>query len=740
MSAPATGSSGASRALTPERLFGEPPLLAGLPQQARFTHDGKRLLFLNANPLRRDWLDLWSLDCGSDQPAPTAPWLTATDLADYLQDAATEESEAERAERERKRQFAGGIASFQLRPSHAEVLVVCGGQALLVDLADRRVRRLTQVAERHIGFKFSPGGRYLSFVRANDLYYLDLTTDQEQRVSQDGCATVASGLADFIAQEEMHRFDGHWWAPDDSAIAFQRTDESPIPVTERHDITAHGIDLVEQRYPYAGGANATVALGVYQLAEQSTRWLDYQSAEDDYLARVDWFESGLWLQVQDRAQQRLTLGRYRSANWHWQQIHEETSDSWVNLHDNLRPLAGSGQAQSILWTTEQDGGSQLLRINFEDSLEPRLEPRIDLLSPPGLYVEAVIAVTESAAFVTGWDETPTERHLFRIELNAPGPAVSRLTEQPGWHEPTGSKDGKRFVDRASSLDQPPHLVLLEPEHKVHRPLYGGSAESQPYGEFLPQHRRPQLGELQADDGSRLCYRLTRPGSASSDNPVPVIVHVYGGPGVQRVRNEWASLMLQLFTQHGFAVFELDNRGSSGRGRAFEAPIHRAMGTVELADQLRGVDFLHTLNWVRQDRIGLFGHSYGGYMTLRGLTRSASVFAAGVSVAPVTDWALYDTHYTERYLGLPQDPDACYTRAGILGELNQLTAPLLLMHGMADDNVLFAHSVAAMAELQEAGVDFDLMTYPGSKHALQETPVAIHRFQKILKFFEQHLKR
>lgn len=745
------GATSAPPSLTPERLFADPPLIDALPQTVVFSSDGSKLLFLASSRSRREWLDLWLVECAAAALSPPQEaWLTAADLEPILADAEVEESAAEQAERERRRQFAGGIAEVLPRPGAPEVLVVCGGQGVLVHLETRALRRVTRSRERHVGLQFSPSGRYLSYVRKGDLYLLELDIGRERRVTNDADVTVSSGLADFIAQEEMHRFKGHWWSPDENALAFQRTDEKTIAISERQEIHAGSVETIRQHYPYAGQANAEVRLGVFQLEDGCVDWIDYQQRTETYLARVDWLPSGLWVQLQDRLQQTLTLGRFAAPDWRFEPTRVETSETWINLHNNLRQLPAADESQgetTLLWTTEQFGGSQLacLALGTGTASQPG---KLSLCSPEALYVEGIAGIARDHVLVTGWLETPTERHLYRIALDqvrsaAAGesgtrPTAERLTTAPGWHELRVSPDGRRFVDRSSALDATSSLTLTELGDGSQARLFGSAVADQAYGAFLPSHCTPELGELTGRDGTRLCYRLTRPANASARTPVPVVVHVYGGPGVQRVRNEWASLMLQLFAQRGFAVFELDNRGSSGRGRAFEAPIYQALGTAELEDQLTGVEFLKTLDWINGERIGLFGHSYGGYMTLRGLTRAPGVFAAGVSVAPVTDWALYDTHYTERYLGLPNSADARYLESGVLGELGQINAPLLLIHGMADDNVLFTHCTAAIAELQEAGVLFDLMTYPGSRHALQEPHVSTHRFRTILNFFSRHL--
>ena len=239
-------------------------------------------------------------------------------------------------------------------------------------------------------------------------------------------------------------------------------------------------------------------------------------------------------------------------------------------------------------------------------------------------------------------------------------------------------------------------------------------------------------------GCKWRVRVTRPTQVKTGEHYPVILYVYGGPGAQKVRNEWNSLLNQMFAQHGFGVVEIDNRGSANRGRLFEAPLYKAMGTVEVSDQLQIFNILASLPWADPARVGVFGHSYGGYMSLMLLCQASNQFAAGVAVAPVCDWRLYDSHYTERYMSTPQLNPSGYKRGNVLSHLSSLSKPLLLMHGMADDNVLFTNSTMIMAELQRQNKTFELMTYPGAKHSMQEPTVTIHRFSQILRFFQSQL--
>ena len=369
------------------------------------------------------------------------------------------------------------------------------------------------------------------------------------------------------------------------------------------------------------------------------------------------------------------------------------------------------------------------------------EPPVETPASPDAsptHVNQLIGVDEEKIYACGWQETPIENHLFTIPLD--GSPFVQITGEPGWHEFAVNAARSLYLDRLTDDKIPLRVRLnsLAPEHSE-QPLFEEQINADhPDQPLLANHVPCEFGSISIPDQHTLHFRLTPPLAPSGKHPV--IVYVYGGPGAQKVRREWSSLLLQLFAHNGFGVLELDNRGSSNRGRTFEAPIYKAMGSVEIEDQLAGTQLLKDVPWADIDNIGIFGHSYGGYMTLMSLCKAPDVFKAGAAVAPVSDWALYDSHYTERYMGLPQDSPEAYNQSGVIAHLDQLSSPLLLMHGMADDNVLFTHSTLIMSQLQKLGKQFELMTYPGAKHSMQETHVSIHRFTTILNFFRRHLKQ
>ena len=653
-----------------------------------------------------------------------------------MQAAAFSEGEltaAERAERERRRQFAGGVTAYAWHPDGHRLLLTVGGQAVLHDLNSGATAAVTRPETRQAGITLSRTGRYVSAVRAGDLYVHDLRTGAEHRVTHDGGGTVTNGLPEFIAQEEMHRFEGHWWSPDDRLLAYTRVDEAPVAESRRPEIAAERIDAVVQRYPYAGEKNAEVRLALVPVGADGIpgdpEWVPWDADGHAYLARVAFAPGGsLLLQRQTRDQTVLAVGRYERDSKRVRPLFEETADTWVNLHDNL---VFTGDGDTFLWTSERDGSADLYR--FDGDL---------VRMPTGLdRVARIVGVHDGDAIVTGWRDDPTAQHVYRIGMNAgAGRPAAALTEGDGWHDAFMGRGAGLCVVTRTDPETPVRMEAHELGGPAERRtiLRGSIDRDHPYHPFLDRHVPPRFGSIAAADGQRLHYRLTPPHGVRAGDRYPAIVHVYGGPGVQRVRREWGPLPVQLFAQRGFGVFELDNRGGGGRAKRFEDAVHGRLGDAEVRDQLEGVAFLRGLDWVDADRIGVFGHSYGGYMALLCLARAPEVFAAGVSVAPVTDWRLYDTHYTERYLGDPAAHPERYRQSSVFPHLHGLSGPLLLMHGMADDNVLFTHTTKLLSALQEQGIPFELMTYPGARHALQERDVAVHRYRTILDFFERRL--
>ena len=704
--------------LTVERLFDSPSLSGTLPSNVRFSPDGALVTYLANPPDDRNRTDLYCYDVAARD---TRRWIDASRI-----DVVGEVTAAEKAEKERRRIFTTGVTSYRWLPDARRLCCAIDGALHLFDRTDGALQSITPPGARQTDLTVAGAGRHLSYVRDGDLYAYDVERGVEERLTHDARDGVTNGLADFIAQEEMHRFDGHWWSANGRYLVFTRADETAIPTTHRYEFTASALVAYPQRYPYAGGVNATVELGVLDIATRSVRWVDWRRASDDYLARVNVGVDRLVVQSQRRDQRELTVVEYSLDGGATRELLTERHSTWLNLHDNFRFVG----RDAFLWTSERSGCAQLYL--YRSGAEPLL-----LSSGRGRVNEVVHADATHAWFV-GWSERPTEQHVYRVAYESPG-HVEAMTSVPGWHETTVDPTGRLFLDRYSHVGQPPRLELRSVADRDPVALSPNAVtEGHPYFEFWSNHAVPEFGRIAATDGQDLWFRLTRPKAPSADGRTPVLVNVYGGPGVQRVKNEWAPLAHQLFVDAGIAVFELDNRGGGNREKAFEDPLYGRLGTTEVADQQIGIDYLKSQAWVDPARIGLIGHSYGGFMVLMMLAHNRGDIRAGVSTAPVTDWRLYDTHYTERYLGTPRANAAGYRDSCVLALADRIRGKLLLMHGMADDNVLFGHTSALMQALQASHFAFELMLYPGAKHALQERDVSIHRYRTILEFLRREL--
>ncbi|MCC6172298.1 MAG: DPP IV N-terminal domain-containing protein, partial [Gammaproteobacteria bacterium] len=579
-----------------------------------------------------------------------------------------------------------------------------------------------------------------------------------------GGGTVSFGVAEFVAQEEMDRSTGYWWSPDETRIAFTRVDEAPVDELERFEILADSVRVIRQRYPAAGRPNADVQLFVATLDRNddaaaaalpaTEARIDTGGPADGYLARVDWFpdSAALALQWQSRDQKQLALRRADPATGRSRELLLERSDTWVPLHDELVFLP---RRRAFLWASERSGQRHLYLYDYEGRLLRPVTAGDWMVTGDG-GERAIEAVDERSGRVwfTANRESPLERHLYVAPLDGPRePAaieagIRRLSSGAGWHSVTMAQDARRWLDLHSDPDTPPSLTLRRADGRALATLVPNRLDADhPYAPFRDAHRPTEFGTLRAADGQILHWQMLRPPGMQPGRRYPVIVDVYGGPGLQRVKRAWGGFprsnegfFRQYLAQQGYVVFALDNRGSGFRGTAFEGALHRRLGRVEIDDQVRGVEYLRTLPFVDAARIGVFGWSYGGYMALLAMLRAPQHFAAGVAGAPVTDWSLYDTHYTERYLGTPADNAAGYREAGVLTHAVGLQGPLLVMHGMADDNVLFTHSTALFKRLQDLGKPFEAMPYPGSKHGLLRfQATGPHAYHTIARFFDRNLR-
>ncbi|MGD8326317.1 MAG: S9 family peptidase [Sphingomonadales bacterium] len=714
--------------LTIERLFADPDLNGPRPARLTFSPDGQVAAFLKGKEDDAQQLDLWSYDVASGETKLLVD-SRALEPADF------ELSEEEKARRERQRIRSRGIVEFSWGPTASSLLIPLAGDLFHVGLGEDspQIRQLTKSDAFETDSRLSPLGTYASFIRDGALWTVDIDSGKEKRISPKAKDATKYGVAEFVAQEEMGRNTGYWWAPDESHIAYTEVDESAVDIVQRFDINADGVTVIEQRYPRAGTTNATVNLIVQDLKNKRKFRVDLGEEEDIYLARVNWLPdgSGLLVQRQSRNQRVLDLIHVDLKSKKSNVILSESADTYVNLHFDLRVLKDSS---GFIWSSERSGYRHLELHAMDGSL-------VREITSGDWAVEAVKRVDEvrGLIFFTGYKDTPLERHLYEVSFQSPQ-TPKRLTKAGMTHVVDVAAGGKAFIATSSSPAQPPQVGLYDGQGQLLRWIEENRLdENHPYFPYVSKHVTPEFGTIDNGQGTTLYYELLKPHNMEEGHKYPAIVHVYNGPHVQYVTNSWGDLLDQVYLQRGYVVFRIDGRGSNNRGKAFEEALYEKMGSVEVEDQYAGLAFLKTLDFVDPDRIGVRGWSYGGYMTLNLMLQKPGAYAAGAAGAPVTDWKFYDTHYTERYMNLPADNEDGYKSSSVLPIAGNLKKPLLMIHGMADDNVIFDNSTAVYSYFQENNIPFEMMTYPGQKHGIAGNKRRMHVNNTMLDFFDRHLK-
>lgn len=711
----------AAPVLTFERVFASPGLDGPAPRMVKLSPDGRYLTLLRNRADERERYDLWGYDI------ETSEWRMLVDSEKL--GSGKELSEDEKMQRERAR-VAGlkGIISYQWASDGSGVLVPLDGDLFLANL-DGTVTRLTDTEETELNPKLSAKGGFVSFVRDRRLWVGPVGGEAQPVTPEGEAETIRWGEAEFVAQEEMGRLQGYWWSPDDSRIVVQRTDEAAVGIVTRAAIGAKGTKVFDQRYPAAGTDNAVVELYVMNTDGSASVKVDLGLDLDIYIARVDWVPDGsaIYVQRQDRAQTKIDVLRVdpaTGASTIWFTETAARPDYWVNLSDNYRFLKDG----SLLWWSERDGYGHFYR--FADGQWTQLTRGT---SP----TTTLVGVDEATGTFTyqATAEVLTQQ-IYRARLDGTG-EPELLTDPAYTNSATMDGKGRLLYVTRSAADQPPQSYLATPDGVRVAWIEENRVEGDhPYAPYVASHVTPEYGTIAAEDGTPLHWMMLRP-KMEPGKRYPVFFQHYGGPGPQTVTKGWGGALAQAIVDRGYIFFELDNRGSANRGVDFEQPLYRAMGGAEVRDQKAGAQFLKALDFVDPDKIATYGWSYGGYMTLKMLEADPGLYAAGISGAPVTRWELYDTHYTERYMGDPREVPEAYETASAIPEATKIADPLLLIHGMADDNVVFENSSELISVLQESNTSFEMMLYPGYTHRVSGPKIGPHMWNTIFRFLESH---
>ncbi len=671
----------------------------GLPRSFQISPVGDQVAFLRSKGGGDPVTCLWMLDV-----ATGAERLVADPAV--LGDATTGLTAQERRRRERVREQAAGIVAFACDAALSVAAFTLAGQVFVADLtAGGGAARAIPARPGAFDPRPDPAGRQVAYTCDGGVRVVTLEAGDALLIGPEDEPRVTFGLAEFVAAEEMGRTRGYWWAPDGSAILVARVDETPVQRWHIADPANPGRAPAEVAYPAAGTANADVTLVCAGL-DGSRTTLDWDRSAFPYLVTVDWAEAGALIVVQSRDQHRMQLLSADPARGTVAVLREDTDARWLDVVAGVPGWTGDGR---IVWAADSGGAKRLLVATPAELADGTAAP----VTPPGLQVRAVADIDGDTVVFTASGEDPTE-----VALWAYGPqGLARITPEHGVH--AGRRAGRTTVLLSRSLDRPGVAVTVRTDDRPGKEALIASHAEYP---SLPAPRP----DVFTAGGREIRTALVlpswhRPGAGK----LPVLVDPYGGPGMQRVvAAQSAFANPQWFAEQGFAVVIADGRGTPGRGPDWDRTLARDLAGPVLEDQVTALaaaaDRCADLDTAR---VAIRGWSFGGYLAALAVLRRPDVFHAAVAGAPVTDWRLYDTHYTERYLGHPDSSGAAYDQSSLLGDAAGLRRPLLLIHGLADDNVVSAHTLRLSAALLAAGLPHSVLPLSGVTHMTPQEEVA-----------------
>jgi len=698
------------------------------PESVQWSPDGSKVTYVQRDE-NGEHGELWAVDAVTGAKSVL---VSASKMASL---APPDNKIGNEREREWRRRY--GVAAYHWSPDSKYLLFDSSGQFWLYNFETGTAIETTSSPDPSSDPKFSPDGKNLAFLRKHDIWVRGIPEGAERQLTRVGDnEDLLNGEVDWVYAEELDVRSNYFWSPDGKQIAFLQMNEKPVPAYPITSYNGTHAKADDQKYPNPGDSNPEVRVGVVEAGSGHVRWINLPETTDAYIPRFGWIKPGvLWVQVLNRAQNKLVLYFVDSKNGQSRSVLTETSDVWVGEREEMYWFQSGDRFLLPSW---RDGHTHLYLYSYDKDKPLSADAKLEGQLTKGEFeVSRVNYVDEKAGVVyfTANADDKIQWQVYSVKLD--GSDMNRVSKEEGTHNAIFGLKADSFVDSYSSTMKPPTFALCH-----------DSGPCTPFWEskdISALHLTPpQRLRLKAADGTTILYaHLFMPlGTMDTSARFPVIMNPYGGPAVQDVRDAWGGrgfLFDEYLARKGFAVLVIDNRGMGGRSRAFQAVVKGRFGKTELADQLAALDqVLKRVPMLDPKKIGWFGVSYGGYMTLYAMTHSDRI-SAGVSIAPVTDWHLYDSIYTERYLGLPKDNEQGYKDSSPTNDAENLHGALIIAHGTSDDNVHLINTVQMTQALIRAGKQLRIMLYPAQTHGVTGPAPTSNLFHLIEDHFTRELK-
>jgi dipeptidyl-peptidase-4 len=707
--------------LTVERIFAAPSLSGKLHAGLAWAPDGKRFSYVEMTGSGKSAKqELWATEPATGQRSVL---ITGEQWESALTSATAKDTQATGLGRH-------APPLYQWAPAGDAILLQGPTSLAWFDLKSHASRSLVSGTRELADPKISPDGKYVSFVRGHNLWMVGTADGKEHALTEGGTEEIRKGELDWVYPEELDITTAYWWSPDSSSVAFLEMDERKVTQFSLLDFKSYTGEAELQRYPVPGGVNPVVHVYVVSVSGGAARLMDTGSQTDIYLPRVDWLPDAKHLAIQrlNREQNALDLLLADAESGQTNTILTEKDPHWINLSHDLRFLKDS---KRFVWSSERSGFRHLYLFDLSGR-------QLAQLTKGDWEVRRVDAVGEakSTVYFTATEKSPIERQLYGVSFD--GTHFSRLSKEDGTHDPLFAPDALSYVDTYSNVMTPPRRDLYSADGTNVAAL-----EENKVPELAQYHLSPvEFFTIQSHDGVTLHCSMIKPPHFDPSKRYPVITFTYGGPHAQVVLDGWGRattfLWHQMMAQKGYIIFSLDNRGSTARGHAFEEPIYHHLGAQELADQREGADWLRRQPYVDTNRMGIWGWSYGGHMTLHAMFEAGEIYKAGFAGGPVTDWHFYDTIYTERYMGLLPKEEQNYEASSPIKNASKLTGKLLIAHGQGDDNVHYSNTLSLINDLIAPGKYVEVMAFPGRGHGVSDPPAQRVLWERVTKFFLDNL--